>query len=213
MYVVAHRAGHGTFSQFRPFNSFSFFPTCIFLVVDSVSKSCLSSTRPKPAAAPLPPRFLSAFQPRQAHVQLPHLSPSRTQNLEFPRNNRCKSFLPHVCRVRGMQLILPDVCRVRTTCSQQIIDHIRSTLSGILFRDANHFFPTYVVYVGELFLGGTSLDFSNPGPGFCPACGVVGDNPPDHCGISCLSRPTTAPTAYFFRRLRLPMTQQSVFPR
>ena len=27
----------------------------------------------------------------------------------------------------------------------------------------------------------TSLDFSNPGPGFCPACGVVGDNPPDHC--------------------------------
>ena len=37
------------------------------------------------------------------------------------------------------------------------------------------------MYVGELFLGGTSLDFSNPGPGFCPACGVVGDNPPDHC--------------------------------
>ena len=33
------------------------------------------------------------------------------------------------------------------------------------------------------------------------------------CGISCLSRPSTAPTAYFFRRLRLPMTQQSVFPR
>ena len=50
----AHRAGLGTFSQFRPFNSFPFFPTCIFLVVDSVSKSCLSSTRPKPAAAPLP---------------------------------------------------------------------------------------------------------------------------------------------------------------
>ena len=35
--------------------------------------------------------------------------------------------------------------------------------------------------VGELFLGGASLDFSNPGPGFCPACGGVGDNPPDHC--------------------------------
>ena len=108
-----HRAWLGTFSQFRPFNSFPFFPTCIFLVVDSVSKLCLSSTRPKPATAPLPPRFWSAFQPRQAHVQLPHLSPSRTQNLEFPRNNRCKSFLPDVCRVRGMQLILPDVCRVR----------------------------------------------------------------------------------------------------
>ena len=50
----AHRGGLGTFSQSRPFNSFPFFPTCIFLVVDSVSKSCLSSTRPKPAAAPLP---------------------------------------------------------------------------------------------------------------------------------------------------------------
>ena len=50
----AHRAGLGTFSQFRPFNSFPFLPTCIFLVVDSVSKSCLSSTRPEPAAAPLP---------------------------------------------------------------------------------------------------------------------------------------------------------------
>ena len=50
----AHRARLGTFSQFRPFNSFPFFPTCIFLVVDSVSKSFLSSTRPKPAAAPLP---------------------------------------------------------------------------------------------------------------------------------------------------------------
>ena len=46
--------GLGTFSQFRPFNSFPFLPTCIFLVVDSVSKSCLSSTGPKPAAAPLP---------------------------------------------------------------------------------------------------------------------------------------------------------------
>ena len=52
--LSAHRAGLGTFSQFRPFNSFPFFPTCIFLVVDSVSNSCLSSTRPKPAAAPLP---------------------------------------------------------------------------------------------------------------------------------------------------------------
>ena len=158
----AHRAGLGTFSQFRPFNSFPFFLTCIFLVVDSVSKSCLSSTRPKPAAAPLPPRFWSAFQPRQAHVQLLHLSPSRTQNLEFPRNNRCKSFLPDICRVRG---ILP-------------------------------------------------LTFPTPGRDFVRDAGLSGiTRQIIVCGISCLSRPTTAPTAYFFRRLRLPMTQQSVFPR
>ena len=104
--------------------------------------------------------------------------------------------------------------RGKPTCSCLISPPlVRKILSSQEIIDANHFFPTYVVYVGELFLGGTSLDFSNPGPGFCPACGVVGDNPPDHCGISCLSRPTTAPTAYFFRRLRLPMTQQSVFPR
>ena len=110
--------------------------------------------------------------------------------------------------------------RRRATCP--IDDHSLRTITpeqSAALRDPAIFVVphgrdrTLQAAVGELFLGGTSLDFSNPGPGFCPACGVVGDNPSDHCGISCLSRPTTAPTAYFFRRLRLPMTQQSVFPR
>ena len=58
------------------------------------------------------------------------------------------------------------------------------------------------------------LTFPTPGRDFVRHAGLLGITRQIIVrGISCRSRPTTAPTAYFFRRLRLPMTQQSVFSR